>query len=60
MNAWSGVQIVLRALCVNKLRSALTMLGVVIGVGRVISMLAVGAGAQARIAERIDFNEERD
>jgi putative ABC transport system permease protein len=38
---------------VNKLRSALTMLGIVIGVGAVITMVAVGAGAQARVAEQI-------
>jgi putative ABC transport system permease protein len=43
----------LRALRVNKLRSALTMLGIVIGVGAVIAMIAVGAGAEARIAEQI-------
>jgi putative ABC transport system permease protein len=41
------------ALRVNKLRSILTMLGIVIGVGAVIAMIAVGAGAQARIAEQI-------
>ena len=34
----------------NKLRSGLTMLGIVIGVAAVISMLAVGAGAQASIS----------
>jgi putative ABC transport system permease protein len=38
---------------VNKLRSALTMLGIVIGVGAVITMVAVGSGAQARVAEQI-------
>jgi putative ABC transport system permease protein len=35
------------------MRSALTMLGIVIGVGAVITMVAVGAGAQARVAEQI-------
>ena len=43
----------LRALAINKLRSALTMLGIVIGVAAVIVMLAVGAGAQARVEEQI-------
>jgi putative ABC transport system permease protein len=43
----------LRALRVNKLRSALTMLGIVIGVGAVITTVGVGAGAQARVAEQI-------
>jgi putative ABC transport system permease protein len=38
---------------VNKLRSALTMLGIIIGVAAVIVMVAVGAGAQARVEEQI-------
>ena len=53
MNALQAVRIALRALRVNKLRSALTMLGIIIGVGAVITMVAVGAGAQARVAEQI-------
>jgi putative ABC transport system permease protein len=47
------LRIALRALAINKLRSALTMLGIVIGVGAVIVMIAVGAGAQARVEEQI-------
>jgi putative ABC transport system permease protein len=47
---WS---VALRALALNKLRSALTMLGIVIGVGSVITMTAVGAGAERSIAEQI-------
>ncbi|HEV3008349.1 MAG TPA: ABC transporter permease, partial [Burkholderiales bacterium] len=47
------LRIALRALAVNKLRSALTMLGIVIGVGAVIIMIAVGAGAQARVEDQI-------
>ena len=43
----------LRALQRNKLRSSLTMLGIVIGVGAVIVMIAVGAGAQRRVEEQI-------
>jgi putative ABC transport system permease protein len=46
-------RIALRALAINKLRSALTMLGIVIGVGAVIVMIAVGAGAQKRVEEQI-------
>ncbi len=38
-----------RALLRNKLRSFLTMLGVIIGVGAVIAMTAIGAGASARV-----------
>src|SRR5207244_7078399 len=48
-----SARIALRALRVNKLRSALTMLGIIIGVGAVIAMVSVGAGAQARVAEQI-------
>ena len=43
----------MRALRVNKMRSALTMLGIIIGVGAVIAMLAVGTGASQQIAEQI-------
>jgi putative ABC transport system permease protein len=52
-SAWASARIAVRALRVNKLRSTLTMLGIVIGVGAVITMVAVGAGAQARVAEQI-------
>jgi putative ABC transport system permease protein len=48
-----SIRIALRSLRVNKLRSALTMLGIIIGVGAVIAMVAVGAGASARVAEQI-------
>jgi putative ABC transport system permease protein len=48
-----SIRIALRALRVNKLRSGLTMLGIVIGVGAVIAMVAVGAGASQRIQEQI-------
>jgi putative ABC transport system permease protein len=47
------MRIAVRALRVNKLRSALTMLGIIIGVAAVIAMVSVGAGAQARVAEQI-------
>ena len=45
--------IALQALKVNKLRSGLTMLGIIIGVAAVIVMIAVGSGAQARVKEQI-------
>ena len=48
-----SVRIALRALRVNKLRSALTMLGIIIGVAAVITMISVGAGAQASVEEQI-------
>jgi putative ABC transport system permease protein len=43
----------LQALAANKLRSSLTMLGIVIGVGAVIALMAVGQGAQKDITGRI-------
>ncbi len=53
MSVWVSARIAVRALRVNKLRSVLTMLGIIIGVGSVITMVGVGAGAQARVAEEI-------
>jgi len=53
INIPSTLRIACRALKVNKMRSALTMLGIIIGVGAVIAMLAVGTGASKRIAEQI-------
>jgi putative ABC transport system permease protein len=38
---------------VNKLRSALTVLGIVVGVAAVVCMVSVGAGAQAEVSEKI-------
>ena len=43
----------LRALAANKLRSVLTMLGIIIGVGAVITMIAVGKGATNRVQEQM-------
>ncbi|MDP2626600.1 MAG: ABC transporter permease [Candidatus Rokubacteria bacterium] len=53
MNILVGTRIALRALRANPLRSVLTMLGIIIGVGAVIAMVSVGAGAQERVAEQI-------
>ena len=47
------IGVALNALRVNKLRSLLTMLGIVIGVGAVIAMVALGRGAQNSVNERI-------
>lgn len=47
------VRVALRALRTNKMRSILTMLGVVIGVAAVIAMVALGRGAQNSVNERI-------
>jgi putative ABC transport system permease protein len=53
MNILVSVRIALEALRLNLLRSALTMLGIIIGVGSVITMIAVGSGAEAQIAAQI-------
>ncbi len=53
MNFLATLRIALNALRVNKMRSALTMLGIIIGVAAVIVMIAVGGGAQAKVEEQI-------
>jgi len=53
MNFKATLRIALAALRVNKMRSALTMLGIIIGVAAVIVMIAVGNGAQARVEDQI-------
>ena len=45
--------VALRSLWANKMRSSLTMLGVIIGVGAVIVMLGIGEGAKRQVSERI-------
>ena len=50
---FEAVQIALAALRANKLRSLLTMLGIVIGIAAVIAMIALGDGAQASVRARI-------
>ncbi len=53
VNPLATLKVALVALRTNKLRSALTMLGIIIGVAAVIAMVAVGAGAQARVEDQI-------
>jgi ABC-type antimicrobial peptide transport system permease subunit len=53
MNAFAALRSAWRALSTNLLRSILTMLGIIIGVGAVITMIAVGSGAQLRVEEQI-------
>jgi putative ABC transport system permease protein len=52
-NVIASVKIALRALRVNSTRSALTMLGIIIGVAAVIAMVGVGSGATERIQAQI-------
>jgi len=47
------VKIAVNAIGVNKMRSGLTMLGIIIGVASVIAMMSVGAGARVRISKEI-------
>src|ERR1700733_14475094 len=49
----ASTKIALRALGTNKMRSALAMLGIIIGVAAVIAMVAVSSGAQERIRRQI-------
>ncbi len=51
MNARGTAQLAFAALPTNRARTALTMLGIVIGVGAVVTMMAVGTGARARVEE---------
>jgi putative ABC transport system permease protein len=53
MNILLIFRIAFRALARNKMRSALTMLGIVIGVSAVIAMVSIGQGAQAQVQEQI-------
>jgi putative ABC transport system permease protein len=51
MNPFHTLRVAFRALLRNKLRSFLTTLGIVIGVGAVIAMMAIGAGAKAQVEQ---------
>ena len=53
MSAWAAFRSAWRALAANALRSVLTMLGIIIGVGAVIAMVAVGQGATDRVQEQM-------
>jgi putative ABC transport system permease protein len=53
MDLLSTLRIALRSLRTNTLRSALTMLGIIIGVAAVIAMIGVGKGAQTRVEEQV-------
>jgi putative ABC transport system permease protein len=53
MDLLLSMKIALRALRVNKMRSFLTMLGIIIGIAAVIVMIAIGSGASQLIADQI-------
>jgi putative ABC transport system permease protein len=54
MEIMNILRIAMKAIRRNKVRSALTMLGVIIGVASVIAMIALGSGARAAIDEQIE------
>jgi putative ABC transport system permease protein len=53
MNFSNLIKIAVRALVRNKLRAILTMLGIIIGVGSVIAMLAIGQGSKKKIRDQM-------
>ncbi|HEY7295249.1 MAG TPA: ABC transporter permease [Dehalococcoidia bacterium] len=53
MDPFESIRVAIEALSANKLRSSLTMLGIVIGVGAVIALMSIGSGAQAAITKNI-------
>ncbi len=53
MSFWMILRISFKALGRNKIRSFLTMLGIIIGVGAVIAMVSLGKGAQRQVQEEI-------
>src|SRR5436190_11096507 len=53
MNYLESLRVAWRALRVNKMRSLLTALGIVVGVAAVVCMVSIGNGAQAQVSEKI-------
>src|SRR5947208_11346502 len=54
MNILESLRVALRGLASNKMRTALTMLGIIIGVGVVILVVAIGQGATQRVTEAVN------
>ncbi len=52
MKLIESIRIAMRALAANKLRSVLTMLGIIIGVGSVIALMSIGRGAQKYVTDQ--------
>ena len=50
---WEILRMAVDSLTVNKLRSFLSMLGIIIGVGAVIAIVSVGSGAQSQVTSQI-------
>ena len=54
MSLFSAMRVALEALLVNKGRSTLTSLGIVIGISAVIAMVSAGSGARQKLEERLE------
>lgn len=54
MKSSTLIKVASQSILKNKMRTLLTMLGIVIGVGAVIVMVAIGQGAQSQIQEQIN------
>src|SRR5436853_7928556 len=54
MNLLESLRVALRGLISNKMRTMLTMLGIIIGVGVVILVVAIGQGATQRVTEAVN------
>src|SRR5512137_70138 len=54
MNILENIRISLRALAANKLRSGLTMLGIIIGVAAVVALMSIGRGATRSVTSRVE------
>jgi putative ABC transport system permease protein len=54
MNILENIRIAFRALAANKLRSGLTMLGIIIGVAAVVALMSIGRGATRNITSRVE------
>lgn len=54
MNVLNNLRVAIRSLTANKLRSGLTILGIVIGVAAVVALMSVGKGATASVTERVE------
>ena len=52
MKFMEALQVAARALAANKLRSVLTRLGIIIGVGAVIALMSIGAGVQKYVTDQ--------
>ena len=54
MNILENIRVSFRALAANKLRSGLTMLGIIIGVAAVVALMSIGRGATRNITSRVE------